>query len=188
MDLKFFMEYIMHPGKIGAIAPSSRFLAEKMIETVSFDDARCIVEYGPGTGVFTKEIIRRKMEHCTYLIIEQNESFYRQLQKKYQDKPHVHVIHGSAEHIKMFLEEHNITKADYIVSGLPFASLPKEVSAAILNMTQEVLSCEGQFLTFQYTKLKLSLFQEYFKIQRIRREYRNLPPAYVVAMGAKGSH
>ncbi len=49
----FLLEYIKNPSKVGAIAPSSRYLADGMIQSIDFNSAECIVEYGPGTGVFT---------------------------------------------------------------------------------------------------------------------------------------
>ena len=50
--LRFLREYIKTPNTIGAIAPSSRRLAAAMTDAIDFGRARCIVEYGAGTGVF----------------------------------------------------------------------------------------------------------------------------------------
>lgn len=67
--MSFFLEYLKHPAKIGAIAPSGKWLAKKMVECVDFSACSCIVEYGPGTGVFTDEIIKRKRRDTTFLLI-----------------------------------------------------------------------------------------------------------------------
>ena len=56
--LQFLIQFIKHPRKIGAIAPSGVSLAQKMMEPIDFTKARCITEYGPGTGSFTDELIR----------------------------------------------------------------------------------------------------------------------------------
>jgi len=69
---------------------------------------------------------------------------------------------------------------DYIVSGLPFASLPKDVSSNILKETQKYLNEEGKFITFQYTLLKKDFIKKYFNEVSIKREVRNVPPAYVI--------
>ncbi|PRP96638.1 hypothetical protein TUN_33020 [Bacillus sp. M21] len=58
--ITFLSEFIKNPKNTGAIAPSSKILATKMVDTINFETAKCIVELGPGTGVFTKEIIKRK--------------------------------------------------------------------------------------------------------------------------------
>ena len=49
----FLLEYIKNPRKVGAIMPSSKYLAHEMISSIDFENIDCIVEYGPGTGVFT---------------------------------------------------------------------------------------------------------------------------------------
>ncbi len=73
----------------------------------------------------------------------------------------------------------NIPWIDYIVSGLPFASLPQQVSSNILKLTQMHLRQGGKFITFQYTLLKKDLIGKYFNKVEIGRELRNIPPAYI---------
>ena len=58
--ITFLSEFIKHPKNTGAIAPSSNILAKAMVDAIDFDVAKCIVELGPGTGSFTKEIMKRK--------------------------------------------------------------------------------------------------------------------------------
>lgn len=38
-----------------------------------FENVKFILEYGPGTGVFTEELIKRKREDTVLLVIELNE-------------------------------------------------------------------------------------------------------------------
>ena len=61
--LNFLKEYIKHPRTVGAVAPSSRRLANGMMMPIDFENASCILEFGPGTGVFTEELIRRRKTH-----------------------------------------------------------------------------------------------------------------------------
>lgn len=181
--LEFLKEYVQHPFTIGAVAPSSRFLANRMVQPINFNECNCIVEYGPGTGIFTKEIIKRKQKHTIFLIIEQNEEFYHQLVSAYGKEPGVTVIHGKAEEVETYLKEMGIASVDYVVSGLPFASLPKEVSSTILEKTKQIVGPEGRMITFQYTMFKRHMFERFFRVEEVRREYRNFPPAYVLVMG-----
>lgn len=81
--------------------------------------------------------------------------------------------------LNITLKKYDINKVDYIVSGLPFASLPKEMTEAILERTRKVLSHGGIFITFQYSKLKKSLINAYFQSINIKKEFINIPPAYV---------
>ena len=96
---QFLREYISAPNTIGAIAPSSRHLAAAMTASIDFEKARCIVEYGAGTGVFTREVAARKRRDTTYIVIEQNDCFYEMLRKQFQGMPGVVLIHGDAGNV-----------------------------------------------------------------------------------------
>lgn len=180
--MSFFFEYLKQPTRIGAIAPSSRWLAKKMIAPIDFATCDVIVEYGPGTGVFTKEVIKRKKKETLFLIIEQNAEFYRRLKKKYLAVPNLILINGSAEHLEQYLNAYHVQHVSYIISGLPFAALPESISERILAATQKAIGTKGRFITFQYTLLKCKFFQRYFGIKEITLEFKNIPPAYVLTM------
>ncbi|GAA0777470.1 rRNA adenine N-6-methyltransferase family protein [Clostridium subterminale] len=179
MKNRFLIQYILHPRTTGAILPSSKKLACKMIGNIDFNKCGCIVEFGPGTGIFTEEILKRRNKNTIIILIEYNEEFYRILRSKYEDMENVHIINDSAENIDYYITKYDINKVNYIVSGLPFASLPREMTEIILEKTKSILSNGGVFITFQYTKLKISLISNYFKNIKIKKEFFNIPPAYV---------
>jgi len=179
--LSFLKEYITKPRTVGAIWPSSKYLAKKMMANVDFATAKYIVEYGPGTGVFTDKILQARNPETIVLLIENNQEFHSQLVEKYKTHPNLHIELGSAANLETYLEEHSIPHADYIISGLPFASLPQDISTQILAETKKHLAPEGRFITFQYTLLKKGFFEEYFNKIEIKRELRNIPPAYVLS-------
>ncbi|MCQ2969325.1 MAG: methyltransferase domain-containing protein [Clostridium sp.] len=179
MKNKFFVQYITHPRTVGAILPSSKRLASKMIGNINFEDCNCIFEFGPGTGIFTKEILKRRNENTKIFLIEYNKEFYNILVSKYGKMKNVHIINDSAENINYYINKYNINSVDYIVSGLPFASLPKDMSEKILEESKKVLGNNGEFITFQYTQLKVSLINNYFKNLHSKKEILNIPPAYV---------
>ena len=52
----FFKAFLRSRGKVGAIAPNSMGLAKIMVEVLAWENLNSVVEYGPGTGVFTKAI------------------------------------------------------------------------------------------------------------------------------------
>ncbi len=180
--LRFLREYIKTPDTIGAIAPSSRRLAAAMTDVIDFQRARCIVEYGAGTGVFTREVAAGKRPDTVYIVIEQNERFYGMLRRQFQGMPGVVLVHGDAGDVCRFLNEQGFGHADYIISGLPFTSLPEQTSRRILAQTRKAIGKEGVFVTFQYTLLRKKLLESYFRIQRTVRVWCNLPPAYVLQM------
>lgn len=179
MKTVFFVEYIKNMRTVGAVAPSSGYLAKKMLARVDFATAEVIVEYGPGTGVFTAEMIRRKRPQTKLFVVERNQAFSDALVKKYAHHHNVYLVNDSVEQIETILRRHKVKKVDYIVSGLPFASLPASVSEHILTSTAKLLGTDGAFITFQYTTLKKNYMHGFFRHIVITREYRNLPPAYV---------
>ncbi|MEC1069225.1 class I SAM-dependent methyltransferase [Priestia megaterium] len=179
MNLAFMYQYFHQPRTVGALLPSSTHLAEKMVKGIDFEHADCIVEYGPGTGVFTRELVRRRSACTTLLLIEYNRHFYEKVKEQVRDEKNVYVIHGSAENVQKYLIQYDIPKVDYVLSGLPFASLASEVSECILQNTRSVLAKEGKFITFQYTNFKKQLIRSFFPHIKVEKEWRNVPPAYI---------
>lgn len=177
--LSFMKQYLHMPRFVGAILPSSKHLANKIIEDIDFERAQFIVEYGPGTGVFTDQLLARRKKDTLVILVEYNYEFYQMLQAKYRHEPKLYMINDSAEYIDKYLLQFNIPAVDYFVSGLPFASLPAAVSSAILSKSRQYLKEDGKFITFQYTLLKMNLVKRFFGHISVKREIRNIPPAYV---------
>lgn len=178
--IKFFKEYVKNPFKVGAIMPSTKYLAKEMVSDVDFKNAKCIVEYGPGTGVFTKEIISKCSKFTKVLLFETNEAFYQDLKRKYKNVENIIIINDGAENISKYLKELNINQVDYVISGLPFTSLPESTSKCVIDTTKKILSEKGEFRTFQYSLLKINLFKQSFSNITHTKIYKNIPPAYVL--------
>lgn len=183
--LLFARQFLSTPRTVGAIAPSSRFLARKMVNQIDFTSARCIVEIGPGTGVFTELLIKRRSEHCQVILIETNEEFVRQLNDRYGHLDNVQIIHDSGEKINLYKMKYGIEHIDYIVSGIPFSSLPAQVSTNILATVNKALTADGRFILFQYSLMKIKTITAWFDITFIERSWANLPPAYVFTCRSK---
>ncbi|MFJ7737635.1 class I SAM-dependent methyltransferase [Lysinibacillus sp. NPDC097287] len=186
--LSFLIQYLINPKTVGAILPSSSFLGDRMIEKIDFKAAKYIVEYGPGTGVFTDKLIKKREPKTVIVLVENNKEFYSLLREKYKEEDHVFIKYGSAENIERYLKEYGIPYVDYVISGLPFASLPKNVSNEILLNTTRILKKDGRFITFQYTKIKKAFFNQFFTKIDVKREYRNFPPAYIFSCTTLTKH
>ncbi len=183
MNVKFLFEYIKHPKTVGAVAPSSEYLAEKMLRNIDFEHCSVVAEYGVGTGIFTAEVIRHKKKCTKFLVIERNERFYRILRRKFAKCRNVYVIHGNAQNLEKYMQKCGVYKVDCIISGLPFASLPHDISDRVLAETRKIIAeSSGKFITFQYTLFKRKLFERFFDIYDISVAFRNLPPAFVLTM------
>jgi len=182
-NLSFLLQYIVKPRTVGAVLPSSKYLAKKMVESIDFDAAKCIVEYGPGTGVFTELILEECSPKTVIILFEMNEEFCNLLAKRFGARPNVYIVNESAANVGAKLSELGLQHADYIVSGLPFASLPQSVAVNILTQTKKCLAPKGQFITFQYSMLKWRMIGRFFDKIEVVREIRNIPPAYVLRCG-----
>ncbi len=155
-----------------------------MLDAAGVERGQIIAEFGPGTGVFTTEIVRRMHADARLLVFEIYPDFVARLRKRFDD-PRVTIIQGSAADLKQYLLANSMTQVDCIVSGLPFTSLPREVTHAILQTTRDCLAPGGLFVTYQYTPVLLPTLRAYFPRTRIARlVMRNLPPALVLVCAA----
>ena len=174
---KFLSQVFKSGGTIGALSPSSSFLAEKMLKPIHFKTANCIVEFGPGTGIFTHKLLEKMNVDAKLLVFEINPAFYEELQKI--NDPRLIIINDSAEKIEHYLDVNRFKKADYIISSLPFAMIPDEVVDIILKKSYEALPEKGKFIQFQYSLNALSKLKSIYKKVKIDFTFLNLPPAFV---------
>src|SRR5260370_12429366 len=84
--LLFARNFFRHPRMLGSIVPSSRFLIKQLLEPIDWAHARVIVEYGPGGGGITAEILRRIRPDANLIAIETNPEFGGFLRSSTQDK------------------------------------------------------------------------------------------------------
>jgi phosphatidylethanolamine/phosphatidyl-N-methylethanolamine N-methyltransferase len=163
---------------VGAVFPSSRFLADKMLNHLPLKQAKVIVELGPGTGVFTERILKKMGEDSHLVVIELNDAFYLQLKQKFQHE-RCHIIHGSATDIKSILSNLGFEKANLIISSLPLAMIPKEVGAEILKESVNSLEVGGKFLQYQYSLQSMKNLKFHFKNVKLNFTPLNFPPAFI---------
>ena len=184
----FIKEFVSQPLVIGAVAPSSRFLARKMLDGAALSAAGTVVEYGPGTGAFTDHILRGLPAECRYLAIELNPSMARLWRERHPGRT---LYRNSVANVERLCRREGIDEGgvDLIFSGLPWASFPDELQEQVLEATLRVLRPGGQLITFGYRvgtwlpkgKRFYQRLPGYFSdVQRSEWEWRNLPPAFVV--------
>ncbi|PJJ59552.1 class I SAM-dependent methyltransferase [Hymenobacter chitinivorans] len=181
----FIEEFFRNPATVGSLVPSSRELTEQVMAPIDFATARCIVEYGPGTGVFTDILMARRRPGTAIVLIEVSRRFCQLLQERYAAHPHVHVIHGSADKTGEYLRPLGIGQVDYVVCGLPFRSLSRRLGWRILEHTRALLQPAGKLVLFQYTLQNVRLFERFFRPLQQERVLLNLPPAYVLTYAPK---
>lgn len=178
--------FVRSPRTTGAVAPSSRALARAMVADLDLSGPVRVVELGPGTGVFTREIANHLGPAARCLAIDVDPGFVEQLHRRC---PRVDAVCGSAADLPALTASAGFDRVDHIISGLPFASLPATVTADVLAGISAVLRPGGTFTTFQYVHgypLPLAkAFREDMSARLGSRPtrhlvWRNLPPAYVL--------
>ncbi|WP_106478796.1 class I SAM-dependent methyltransferase [Phytohalomonas tamaricis] len=174
----FARNFFKHPKMLGSIIPSSPFLVKSMLDQVNWEQARVLVEYGPGVGTFTQEILRRMHPEATLIVLETNEDFVEFLNQAFTD-PRMEVIHDSAENIQSILTQRELSDADYVISGIPFSTLPGDIKENILRATQKALKADGAFLLYQFSPTILpDLHRTFSSVDRSFQPLNLLPAHY----------
>jgi phospholipid N-methyltransferase len=176
--LLFARNFFRHPRMLGSIVPSSRFLIKQLLEPVDWAQAGVIVEYGPGVGSITTEILRRMRPDASLIAIETNPEFVCFLRSSTEDE-RLHVVEASAEAVIEILRQHGHEKASYIISGIPFSTISAPLRERILRKTCSVLEPHGSFLVYQFSTRVLQDLQRIFRDVRHQFEPLNVLPAHL---------
>ena len=172
----FLRGFIKHPVMVGSVIPSSKVLIDKMLEPVDWANCKLFVEYGPGVGTFTEHVLQRLAPDATLIAIDTNPDFTRYLRRKFADS-RLFAVTGSAADVRPIMADCGFREADYILSGLPFSTLPPGVGDKIAEQTAEALRPGGAFLVYQFSPKVREFLTPHF--ERIDRgfEWINIPPA-----------
>lgn len=174
----FAQNFIKHPKMLGTPIPSPRAVIDEILKRVNWQEARVIVEYGPGVGNITTEILRRMQPGAMLVAIETNGEFIEYLRETVCDS-RLHVVHGSAAEVGTWLAQLGCRQVDYVISGIPFSTIPGAVRDGIIRATHAVLQPQGTFLVYQYSRQVLPSLKKIFG--RVQRDFRlfNIVPMWV---------
>ena len=189
----FLREFLKHPLKTGAIAPSSTSLVRTMLHLAHLDEASHIAELGTGTGVFTKMIGQHKRPQASFIALEINPKFVKQTQEKC---PETEIRQDSAANLARYLDRTGGEGFDAIISGLPWADFKDALQDQLLDAIDRSLADGGRFVTFAYLqgllfpagrRFRRKLKARFPRVSQSSIIWSNLPPAfvYIVEKGAK---
>jgi phospholipid N-methyltransferase len=173
---QFLRGFLKNPVMVGSIIPSSRVLIDKMLEPVDWENTRLFVEYGPGVGTFTRPVLERLSPDATLVTIDTNPDFTRYLKESIPDARLV-AVNGSAADVEKILADRNLGSADYVLSGLPFSTLPPGVGDDIAEATANVIRPGGAFLIYQFSPKVRDFIKPHFDEIKRGFEWINVPPA-----------
>jgi phospholipid N-methyltransferase len=163
---------------LGSVVPSSSFLVNDMMRQVDWNRARVLVEYGPGVGTFTREILKRMRPDAVLVAIELNSEFVEYLRDRVHD-PRFRVVHGSAARVRGVLAEQGLAPADYIISSLPYRNMPDSLRREILEESRLALRPEGSLVLYQYTRTLLPYLESSFSSVTLNFQLFNILPALI---------
>lgn len=175
-DLALFLrQLVRNPVQTSAIVPSSGFLARAMVAGLGPQTGR-VVEFGPGTGVFTRAILKAGVLPENLVLFEMNADFASHLRQAF---PGVTVHVAGAQDVA----SHCPSGIACVISGLPLLSMPTDLRRAIVGGAFKVLRQGGSMVQFTYGP-NPPLDPESFDglgltHQRHRKIWINLPPATV---------
>lgn len=167
---------------IASITPTSEFGVRRVCGKIDFRRCGVVVEFGPGTGVFTRHLLRNMGPESSVVLIERNPNFCRMLKSRFPD-PRAVVVHDCASNVIGILDALGKSAADYVLSGIPFSFLPFQMRDGILRNSHAALRDGGKFLAYQTfyqsnNHLKMHL-DKIFRSVRVEYEMLNLPPLRV---------
>ena len=174
----FAKNFLQHPRMLGSVFPSSRFLIQRILDRIDWVAARVVVEYGPGVGNVSQELLRKLRPDGRLILIEMNSEFVELLRRRFIDR-RVTVIQGSAADVRHVLRICNVEEADYVVSGIPYSTIPVELRRRILRESRAVVSEHGEVIVYQFMRTILPQLRDCFG--RVEEEFEalNIPPARV---------
>ncbi|MCP3964862.1 MAG: ribosomal RNA adenine dimethylase domain-containing protein [Lentisphaerae bacterium] len=180
-----FQRFLSKPATIGSLYPSSSELCREMLTGTNIESAQNVIELGPGTGVITMEILTSIGHQAKFFAVELDSHIYEEFRRHW---PHVKIYHDSAENLGDIMKKDGMTRADVIVSGLPWAAFPQSLQKTILKEVVESLPENGYFTTFAYLqgmmlpaarRFKKMLKKEFSEVSTSKVIWKNIPPAFV---------
>lgn len=180
MSLLFLRRVLANPVRVGYLVPSSPFLTRQTAKFIDFAAARTVVELGPGEGCHSRRIIRRMHPDAKLILIELDDHFVQHLESQFAADARVVVIHGNALHLTEILEQHHVSKPDYIVSGIPFTIMERGLREKLLACIARAMGPRSRLITYQAT-LGIS-DHELFDHVRSKHCLLNVPPLHVMEL------
>lgn len=186
--LRFLGEFVREPLTVGAVWPSSRALSRVVADSCHVRHDSTLVELGAGTGAFTELLLERVGRRGRFLAIEINATNAAILRRRF---PNCTVVLDSAERLAACL---NGARADCIVSGLAWGTMPRRTQNQILSAVLDSLTRDGHFIAFAYAHAAWlpasrrfgDLLRRHFThVETTPIVWRNLPPAFVIRCSGK---
>lgn len=174
-----FLKNAILGKKVGAISRSSKYVIERVIKNLKGSRAAVVIEYGPGDGVLTRELLKIIPQNGKLVAVELDANFIRAL-KKIND-PRLLVVSGTMENVSADITRYGVSKADVIIASIPFSLIHRKDREMVVLNSARSLTAEGKLIIFhQYSKLMEPYIKKYFKKTTSTFEPRNFFPCFIM--------
>lgn len=171
-------EFFRRPQDVGSAFPASRRLVEAVLDTVDLSAARLVVEYGPGSGRFTRALLDRMPDDGHLVAIDTSPRFTRHLQQTIRDR-RLHAVSDSAQQAAAILQGLRLKGVDLVVTGIPFSTIDPTVGAEIVSASAGLMNPQGQLIAYQMRDAVEPMLQQSFAQVERTRCWHNLPPCHI---------
>lgn len=180
----FLKQFFEKPGEVASVLPSSTNLVDGLLNGYDFTALKLVIEYGPGTGAITYQILEKMPKDAKFVAAEPNEVFRGHL---IEEMLPIEIIPDYAQNIAATVLE-RYGPADLVVSGLPCSIMSMDTLKVLFESTQKLLRDGGEFRMFIYTHTLLmpkmhrilGLLRRNFSSVETEVIWRNIPPATIV--------
>ncbi len=176
-----------------AFFPSQRWLVRALTCQPELQNAKTVVELGPGTGTVTRAILREAPKAQIYSV-EIDEKMVETASSAIRD-PRLRFVHGSAADVHTLLPQLGCERpVDVVISSLGMSLLPDQVRDEVMRSVSQILSPTGVYIQYAYVHARVFVWSpnsgvSRFNIRRylsphfgdLRRKVimANIPPAAV---------
>jgi phosphatidylethanolamine/phosphatidyl-N-methylethanolamine N-methyltransferase len=172
--------WMRSPFTVGAVVPSSRFLARAIAAEVQPEQPGYVIELGAGTGVVTQALLHRGCKPDTLMVIERDTHLAHFLTQHF---PQLNIVCADATQLQGIMGSLKVHRVQAVVSSLPLLSMPRSIRLAVEAQMAATIGEEGKIVQFTYgprSPISDYTAREYGLVgRRVKTVLCNLPPAHV---------
>jgi len=168
----------------GAVTRSSKYVVKDVLDLIGSEPLHTVIEYGPGDGVMTLEILKRLSPDGKMLAVEINPDFLKMLRKIPDSR--LRVEDAKIQDVSENIRAYGFNDADLVLSSVPFSFLSKTEREKVVRATEQTLARGGMFVIFNQTSYIMpKLLKKTFGKVKTRLEPRNIPPCLIISAAKK---
>lgn len=176
-EVLFFRRWLANPLAVGALLPSSPFLARVVARNVLMGPDDAVVELGAGTGSVTEALLKAGLPPDRLFVVEIDADMCTYLRKHF---PSAQVINGDASRLREILPTKWHGKVSTVISGIPMITLPDDVQARLIRSWLGELKPGGRLLQYTYSLISPIPEKKFgLTCRRAGMTFLNVPPASV---------